>query len=63
MDREKLLQRLIMILFIFIITQLSMLLILNQNIIPLQTEWASVCKEWIKSVVANYYRFSIFAEL
>ena len=30
-----------------------MLLILNQNIIPLQTEWASVCKEWIKSVVAN----------
>ena len=62
MFSEKLLQRLIMVLCIFAVTQLLMLLILNLNI-PLEVEWASVCKEWIKSLVANYYRFSIFAEL
>ena len=50
MFSEKLLQRLIMVLCIFAVTQLLMLLILNLNI-PLEVEWASVCKEWIKSVI------------
>ena len=47
---EKLQQRLAMVLCIFVVTQLSMLLILNLNL-PLECEWASVCKEWIKGVI------------
>lgn len=50
MNGEKLLQRMIMILCIFVITHFTMMLILNLNI-PLGGEWTSVCKEWIQSAI------------
>lgn len=52
MNDKKTFQRMIMILWIFVITQLFMLLILNLNI-PLEVEWASVCKEWIKDKIID----------
>lgn len=52
MNDKKLFQRMIMILCIFVITQLFMLLILNLNI-PLEVEWASEWKEWIKDKIID----------
>lgn len=48
MNGERLLQRMIMILCVFVITHFAMMLILN---IPLEVEWTSVCREWVQRVI------------